>query len=132
MSESCFKAPPLTFSWKASDFFCPNNFAKTPMNDWLEKVFISLVSQIIIASAGQLSKCYRKSTVIAFRILVKSLIEFCNCKVTVSNFNKRELHQKRFPINLAKFFQIATLKMICKRLLLQEKLVKSKSESKHG
>ena len=40
--------------------------------DPLLRVFICLVGQIFIASAGQLSKCYRKSTVIAFRILVKS------------------------------------------------------------
>ena len=44
---------------------------KTPLNDWLKRVFICLVSQIILASAGQLPKCNRKTTIIAFRILVK-------------------------------------------------------------
>ena len=76
-------------------------------------------------------KCNRKSAVIAFRILVKfdkpiskftgkfySLMEFFNCEVTVSNVNERKLHDKCFPIKFAKFFRIASLKIICKRLLL--------------
>ena len=44
---------------------------KIYMNYWLERVFICLVRQIIIASAGQLSKCNKRSTVNTFRILVK-------------------------------------------------------------
>ena len=80
-----------------------------------------------------MSKCNRKSAVIAFRILVKfhkpisnftgkfhSLMEFFNRKVTVSNFNERELHHKCFPFDFAKFFRTASLKIICKRLLLNE------------
>ena len=52
--------------------FFGQSIHKTPLSDWLERVFICLVSQIIIALAGQLSKCNRGSTAIAFRILVKS------------------------------------------------------------
>ena len=44
---------------------------KIHMNYWLERVFICLVRQIIIASAGQLSKCNKRSTVNTFTILVK-------------------------------------------------------------
>ena len=57
-------------------------------------------------------------------------MEFFNCKVTVSNFNKRELHHKSFPINFAKFFRTATLNVIYKQLLLKEYLGKPRSESK--
>ena len=53
------------FPRKVPTFFWLNNFTKTPPNNWLERVFIYLVSKIIIASAGRLSKCNRKSTVIA-------------------------------------------------------------------
>ena len=80
-----------------------------------------------------MSKSIRKSDVIAFRILVKfhkpiskftgkfhSMMEFFNCKVTASNFNEREPHHKCFPINFAKFFRTASLKIISKRLLLNE------------
>ena len=56
-------------------------------------------------------------------------MEFFNCKVTISNFNDRELHDKCFPINFAKFFRTAALKIICKRLLLKEQLAKPRSES---
>ena len=59
------------------------------------------------------------------------MVEFLNCKVTVSIFIERELYLKCFPINFAKFFRTATLKIICKRLLLKEQLVKPRSESKH-
>ena len=51
--------------------FWPNSFTKIPVNDWFETMFNYLVSQIIIASAGQLSRCNRKNTATAFRILVK-------------------------------------------------------------
>ena len=56
------------------------------------------------ASEERLSKCNKRSTVIAFRILVKphkplnqnslekTLTEFLYCYVTASNFNERELH----------------------------------------
>ena len=47
-------------------------------------------------------------------------MEFFNCKVTVSNFIERELRHKCFPINFAKFFETATLKIICKRLFLKK------------
>ena len=47
-------------------------------------------------------------------------MEFFTGKVTVSNFNERELRYKCLPINFAKFFWTATLKIICKRLLLKE------------
>ena len=47
-------------------------------------------------------------------------MEFFDCKVKVSNLNERELHHKCFPINFAKFFQTATLKIICKQLLPKE------------
>ena len=62
--------------WTADIFFgkfrlfLVKQFHKTSLNDWLERVLICLVSQIIIASAGQMLKCVRKSTVIVFRILV--------------------------------------------------------------
>ena len=59
-------------------------------------------------------------------------MEFFNCKVTVSNFNGRELHHKRFTIiSSGKFFRTATLKIICKQHLLKELLVKPRRESKH-
>ena len=44
---------------------------KTSLNAWLERVFISLVRQVIIVLAMQLSTCNKKSTVIAFRKLLK-------------------------------------------------------------
>ena len=47
-------------------------------------------------------------------------------KVTASDFNVRELHHKCFPIIFANFFRTATLKIICKQLLLKEQLVKPK------
>lgn len=45
---------------------------KASLNDLLEKVFICLVMVIIIASVRQLSKCHKRITVIASRILVES------------------------------------------------------------
>ena len=139
MSESCFRnvvmelyenrAPPLTFSKETSDFFWLNNFTKTPLNDWLEGLFICLVSQIIIVSAGQLSKCKRKSTVITFRILVRShrLISKFPGK---NRYWNSLLVQLQSPtsvnensittVNFAKFLRTATLKIIFKRLLLKE------------
>ena len=53
-------------------------------------------------------------------------MEFFHCKVTVSNFNERELHHKCFAITFADFFRTATLKMICKQLLLKKYLIKPK------
>ena len=62
------------------------NFIKTELHHWpfprklptsFNQIFSqiqlrTLISQIIIASEGQLSKCNRKSTVIAFRIIISS------------------------------------------------------------
>ena len=47
-------------------------------------------------------------------------MELFTGKVTDSNFSETELHHKCFPINCAKFLRAATLKIICKRLLLKE------------
>ena len=60
-------------------------------------------------------------------------MEFLNCKVTFSNFKETELNRKCFPINFAKFFQTATLKITCKRLLLNEGITsKTRTEGKRG
>ena len=55
-------------------------------------------------------------------------MEFFNRKVTVSNFNERELHHKCFPINFAKFFKTATLKISSKQLFMKEYLLKPRGE----
>ena len=115
------------FPRKIPTFVGQTILQKHLLNDWLERVFKGcLLSQIIIASAGQLSKCNRKSTVIAFRILVKShkpIWKFTGKNLWWNSLlvRERELHHKWFPINLAKFFRnFATLKIICERLLLKE------------
>ena len=66
-------APPLTADVFLGKYrlFLAKQFHKNTSERLIWKVFICLVSQIIIASAGQLSKCNRRSTV-AFRIQVKS------------------------------------------------------------
>ena len=71
--------------------FSAQLFHKTPLNDSLGRMFICLVSQIIIAATGQLSKCNGWSTSIAFRILVKSHKSLKGTKSFACNYSLKKM-----------------------------------------
>ena len=77
--------------------FSAKLFHKRPLNDWLERVILCLVRQAIIASAGQLYQYNRESTVVAFRILVKSHKSLNGTKPPARRYSIKKMN------NLSKF-----------------------------
>ena len=71
LENGCSKTSTAGIFLRMFRLFSDKLLHKISMNDWYERVFICLVRQIIIASVRKMSKYNKRSTAIAFRILVK-------------------------------------------------------------